>query len=73
MGIIDNLKIRAGHKNLAKKMLGKEGLNSSNMYRNYDKAEKVATGFMKKGDMVGARKYVKSQRAKANSQGYSME
>ena len=73
MGIIDKLKIKAGHSKLASKMLRKEGLTSSNMGRNYDKAVKTLKTSMAKGDMLEARKYAKGQRTKANSQGYTME
>ena len=74
MGIIDKLKIKAGHEKLATKMLRKQGMGSFNMSEGgYNKATKTLKGHMKKGDMVSARKYAQSQREKANSQGYTME
>lgn len=60
----------AGHSELARKMLRKQGLTASNMGMKYNTAHKILTNHMASGDMVAAREYAKSQRKKANDQGY---
>ena len=59
-----------GRGKLAEKMLKRMDLESSSTYQNSGKIGKTLKDNLKKGDMIGARKYLMSQRAKANKQGW---
>ena len=59
-----------GRGKLVEKMLKRMDLESSSTYQNSGKIEKTLKDNLKKGDMIGARKYLMSQRTKANKQGW---
>ena len=59
-----------GRGKLANKMLERMDLGSSSTYQNSGKIGKTLKDNLKKGDMVGAKKYLMGQRTKANQQGW---